>query len=263
MWKCPVCDTEFDDSVEYCKIDGTKKVVRAAKPAETPDWTCSVCGTLNDGLFCKHCGLKRGGAATTPAYPTTQTPLPFKPRQWICGRCNTPNPETVSVCTKCRRPRDDNYALRQKIYELEAKKNGARVGAILSIVAALLMFALPYISTDYRYTVYNNIMGLNLAISDGSIGIVKACSIVVLLFVLLPIPFLLAKLGVRSRNLPFTISMISAAAVTIYCSVIFFTSADVNAVMPLIFLAQALCAIFVRRYVKLLEDIENLLFRSR
>jgi len=263
MWKCPVCDTEYEDSVAFCLIDGTPKVEKVITPVATPNWFCSVCYTENDGLYCKHCGRKKGLGQDSP---TSSKPLPSaqpKARTWVCGICKTTNSETASICVKCRKSRDDNYALRQKMYDLEAKKNGARACAILCIVAVLLMFAFPYIDTDYRFTVYNNIMGYNGAIGYDSVGIVKACSIVVLLFVLLPIPFLLAKLNVRSRNLPYTIAMISAGAVAIYCAVIFFTSLDVNGVLPLIFLAQALCAVFARRYKKMMEEIENLLYHSR
>lgn len=258
MWKCPVCETEYDDSVQFCEIDGTKKVVPVARPVEPATWVCPACRTTNDGFYCKNCGHKKG-MDSEPKQPTQtggEAP-PVKPRTWVCAKCNTLNSEGATVCMRCRTPRNfnENTALREKMHAMEAQKSGARVAAILCIFAILLLFAFPYIIGDYNYTVYNNMTGAN-----GDVE--KACSIVALLFVLLPVPFLLAKLDIRKRNLPFTIVLICAGAVGVYCCVIFFGSDDVNATMPLIMAAQALAAIFIRGYVKLMEEIENLLFHG-
>lgn len=260
MWKCPVCETEYDDSIQFCVIDGTKKVVHVSRPVEPTNWSCPACHTVNDGLYCKHCGRKKGmsaGHAPRPQHVDGGSQARPRPRQWVCTRCNTANPETASVCMKCRAPRsyNKNTALRNQLNVMESKKNGARVAAILCICTILLLFSMPYIIGDYNYTVYNNVTGANGDVEE-------ACSIVALLFAILPIPFLLVKLNVRKRNLPFTISLISAGAVGIYCCVIFFGSIDVNATMLLILAAQALVVIFARRYMKLMEEIENLLFHG-
>ena len=183
MWKCPVCDTDLDDSVSFCPIDGTRRVEHKSSPVEAATWTCRACHTENDGLYCKNCGRKRtpapgsaprpqqGGAAARPAY------------QWVCAKCNAVNPDTALTCMRCRAPRDydENAALRKQLHSMEAKKNGARVGAILLICAVLLLFSVPYIVGEYGYTVYHNIGGVN-----GDVE--KACSIVALLFAIFPIP---------------------------------------------------------------------------
>lgn len=160
---------------------------------------------------------------------------------------------------RCKTPRGCNLGsgptIRDTLCSLESKKNGVRIGAILCICVVLLLFAAPYIAGEFEYTVYHNIAGYN-----GDVE--KACSIVALLFAIFPVPFLIAKLDVRRRNLPFNMSLVSAGAVGIYSCVIFFGSIDVNAVMLLITAVQALSALLAHRYVKLLEEIENALFHS-
>jgi len=248
MWKCPVCDTEYDDSVLFCAIDGNPRDGYPAKAPEEHVWICPVCKTKNDGIFCKNCGSKKEMESSSAPDPSPE---------WRCNRCNAMNPAYVTVCMKCRTPRAerDNTELRKALRRMKRKKNGARFGVILCICAVLLLFATPYIIDDADYTVYRNISGLNG-------GIEKACSIVALVFAVLPLPFLLAKLDVRRRNLPFTMALVSAAALAVYCCVIFFGSIDVNAVMPLIVAAEAVIAFLSYRYVKLLEGIDNLLFRT-
>lgn len=261
MWECPACDTIFDDSVEFCKIDGTPKVKHVSKPVEQADWTCLSCYTDNDGLYCKNCGRKRGTAMES-ALCNQSNAVPrstgqAKPCQWTCAKCETKNPENSIVCTYCSTPRsiDSSAELRRKLDNAVERKNGVRVVAIVCIVIILCLFAVPYISAYSQYTVYYNMQGYNGEIE-------KACSIVALLFSLLPAPFLLMKLDVRKRNLPFTIALISAGAISIYGFVIYFGSANANGVMLFLVALQCLIAFFTYRYVKLLEMMENLLFRS-
>lgn len=261
MWKCPDCDTEFDDSVEFCKIDGTPKVKHVSKPVEPTDWICQSCHTMNDGLYCKNCGRKKGTSLeSAPNYQSNVVQKSTEqgtPRQWTCAKCKTMNPETMAVCMYCRTPRylSSNAELREKLDTAGERKNGARIVAFVCIGIILCLFAVPYCFNSSQYTVYYNIQGYNGEIE-------KACSIVALLFTLLPAPFLLMKLDVRKRNLPFTIALISAGAISIYGFVIFFGSASVNGVMLFIVALQCLIAFFAYRYVKLLEMIENLLFRG-
>lgn len=263
MWKCPTCENEHDDSVATCPVDGTPR-----PDAETPrhaerQWTCPNCKAQNDGMFCGMCGRSRYASSV---------PVPPAEPQWRCARCNAENSVDSRYCFQCGTPKKSeasvplappappawpkgNDELREALEAAKSSKNNARIMALLCILGVLILFAIPYITGDWRYTVYHNIQGYN-----GDIE--QICSVVALIFVALPAPFLLKGLDVRKRNLPFTIAAVSAGALTIYCFTIFFGSLDPNAVLLLVAAAEGGVVLLTRRYVKLLEEMDNILLRS-
>ena len=127
-------------------------------------------------------------------------------------------------------------------------------------IAAMLfvLFLLPYAAAAYtsQYTVYNNMAGLN-----GSIE--QICSVVLLCFALLPIPFLLMKQTVTKRNLPVTMSAVSAGAIAIYSAVIWFGSMNPTAVPFLIILSAAAEVLCTVKYIEALKAMDNLMFRPQ
>lgn len=55
-WTCPDCGTV--NTGKYCSECGAKR------PEETGSWVCPNCGTENTGKFCSECGAKHGGDET-------------------------------------------------------------------------------------------------------------------------------------------------------------------------------------------------------
>src|SRR2546427_10102632 len=63
---CPQCQTEYDDTKNFCRHDGTSLETPQVreKTAPTGDLTCSQCGKLVQAgeQFCSFCGAKLEGA---------------------------------------------------------------------------------------------------------------------------------------------------------------------------------------------------------
>ena len=277
MWNCPNCETENAEETKTCLV------CSAQRPA--PDWTYATCGGINadktcgaarsvqeppremgwrctcgtrnedDARFCKNCGAAR----------SVQEP----PREtgWRCV-CGMQNISDARFCQNCGKPKGSAAGTvttapktgLQAEYELLVARANTMRGLALACIAAMLLvlFLLPYAAADYtkQYTVYNNMAGVN-----GSIE--QICSVVLLCFALLPIPYLLMKQTVTKRNLPVTMSAVSAGAIAIYSAVIWFGSMHPTAVPFMIILSAAAEVLCTVKYIEALKAMDNLMFRPQ
>ena len=277
MWNCPNCETENAEETKTCLVCGAQrpapdwtyatcgginadKTCGAARSVQEPPremgWRCT-CGTRNadDARFCKNCGAAR----------SVQEP----PREmgWRCV-CGMQNGNDARFCKNCGKPKGSaagtvttapKTGVQAEYKALETRANMMRGLAITCIAAMLfVLFLLPYAAAAYtsQYTVYNNMAGLN-----GSIE--QICSVVLLCFALLPIPFLLMKQTVTKRNLPVTMSAVSAGAIAIYSAVIWFGSMLPTAVPFMIILAAAAEVLCTVKYIEALKAMDNLMFRPQ
>lgn len=273
MWNCPNCETENAEETKTCLVCGAQrpapgwtgginadKTCGAARGVQEPTgetgWRCT-CGTRNedDARFCKNCGAAR----------SVQEP----PREtgWRCV-CGMQNGNDARFCKNCGKPKGSaagsvttapKTGVQAEYKALETRANTMR-GLALACIAAMLfvLFLLPYAAADYtkQYTVYNNMAGVN-----GSIE--QICSIVLLCFALLPIPFLLMKQTVTKRNQPITMSAVSAGAIAIYSAVIWFGSMLPTAVPFMIILSAAAEVLCTFKYIEALKAMDNLMFRPQ
>ena len=275
MWNCPNCETENAEETKTCLVCGAQRpapgwtgginadkncgAVRGAKQEPTGEmgWHCT-CGTRNEdaACFCKNCGAARGAKQEPP-----------REMGWRCV-CGMQNGNDARFCKNCGKPKGSaagtvttapKTGVQAEYKALEAKANTMR-GLALACIAAMLfvLFLLPYAVADYtkQYTVYNNMAGVN-----GSIE--QICSIVLLCFALLPIPYLLMKQTVTKRNLPITLSLVSAGAIAIYSAVIWFGSMLPTAVPFLIILSAASEVLCTVKYIEALKAMDNLMFRPQ
>lgn len=273
MWNCPNCETENAEETKTCLVCGAQrpapgwtgginadKTCGAARGVQEPTgetgWRCT-CGTRNedDARFCKNCGAAR----------SVQEP----PREmgWRCV-CGMQNGNDARFCKNCGKPKGSAAGTVttapktgvQAEYELLVARANTMRGLALACIAAMLfvLFLLPYAAADYtkQYTVYNNMAGVN-----GSIE--QICSVVLLCFALLPIPFLLMKQTVTKRNLPITLSLVSAGAIAIYSAVIWFGSMNPTAVPFMIILSAAAEVLCTVKYIEALKAMDNLMFRPQ
>ena len=244
MWNCPNCETENAEETKTCLVCG------AQRPA--PDWTYATCGGINADKTC--------GAARSVQEPPRET-------GWRCV-CGMQNKSDARFCQNCGKPKGSaagtvttapKTGLQAEYKALETRANTMR-GLALACIAAMLfvLFLLPYAAADYtkQYTVYNNMAGVN-----GSIE--QICSIVLLCFALLPIPFLLMKQTVTKRNQPITMSAVSAGAIAIYSAVIWFGSMLPTAVPFMIILSAAAEVLCTVKYIEALKAMDNLMFRPQ
>lgn len=148
--------------------------------------------------------------------------------------------------------------LRERIRQLQMKANGLKAGVIISMLIILILFAVPYYVGYDTFTIFNNIAGYT---GD---PVYQVCSIVLLIFILLPTIFILMDLKVRQRNLPITISIISGIAATIYCCVIWFGNYEEANIVPFLIILGCFSSIlFSVKYVRRLQELDNLMYRPR
>ena len=157
----------------------------------------------------------------------------------------------------------DGERMRAQLTAMKTRDIIAKVGVIACVLLCLILFSAPYLELGThnraQYTVYA-IMGGQF---EKSFPTVQICSIVVFLFTLLPAIFVLIRFHIRKRNLPITVSVISAVAVIIFCITILSGCPEANAVLYFIMLAMAGCVAFCVLHVKTLTAIDNLLYRPR
>lgn len=69
-------------------------------PADNGEWVCVSCGTMNDGMFCQRCGLRKPGAAAGEDVRFTpgDTAVPPLHSEWTCN-CGQIN--TGRDCVRC------------------------------------------------------------------------------------------------------------------------------------------------------------------
>lgn len=268
MWICRYDETENPDDVLVCPVCGNSKEEAAlpsnSEPAEDRSaWTCPKCGRNNsaDTNFCGNCGTKR---EETPPVP----------EGWTCS-CGAVNDEQYNFCKMCGKarkvkpnppepkppkhaPLDPKDEMRRQMKKLTARVVLMQILSVLCIVAMFVLFSFNYTSIDSsgfateNYTIYKNVLGVN-----GSIE--QLCSIVLIVFTLLPLPFLFAKFDINRRNLPLVIAIVSACCITLYALTIFFGVIQ-KTIIPILIVccaaAEAFCAYF---YVDALKGKENIL----
>lgn len=200
--------------------------------------------------FCVVCGAEKTAFVEPVVEPPVHREPVVEPRRYT-------NP-LVNVVTEppiiTKKP-SDAAVLQEKYDDLTRTANFFKAGIILCVFIAFVLFAQPYLNYYYNYTVYNMALGM--------IGpIEQVCSLVLLVFAILPAIFILISFDSRKRNLPATISWVSLFAIVIYCGFIYFGNADRNVVPLLIVLCYALCVFFATMYVKKLIERENVLFKK-
>ncbi len=267
MWICRYDETENPDDVLVCPICGHSKAEAATPPkiareeAPVSAWACPKCGRNNSANtnFCGYCGTRREETPQAPA-------------GWTCS-CGAANDEQYNFCKMCGKPRetkneppkpepehepDPQDIMRREMKKLEDRTVLMKVLACLCIAALFVLFAFKYTSIDSsgfsteNYTIYKNALGIN-----GSIE--QLCSIVLIVFALLPLPFLFIKFDVNKRNLPLVIAIVSACCITLYALTIFFGVIEKTIIPVLIVCCAsgvAFCAYF---YVDALKKKENTL----
>jgi hypothetical protein len=211
-------------------------------------WMCNVCEQQNrdEDKYCIICGTAREEKRTT--FYETVPPGPPKPPQ----PSKPPKAPEADIKTE-----EEERRIRFEKYDnLRRRAAYLKVCALFCVLVAFSLFSRPYIQNDWVYTIYN--------VAAGWVGqIEQICSIVLIGFALLPAIFILIPFGLRKRNLPVTISAVSAAAITIYCCVIWFGNAQSTAVPFLIILAFALCALFSTLHVRMLVEMENVMNKAK
>lgn len=252
MWKCPNCETENLDENVLCAVCGSEKKLISSITPPTPvvqetivaqsntienGWYCRACGIQNaaDAYFCKRCGTKKDEFTKQPSYTP---PSPSKPSV------------TQSMVS------DLNY----KMAQAEGKAKTLRTLAVLCLLLTVVMFFVPY-ATNCETT--NGIKDVSIFgnMQGDFNGEVQVASIVLLVMTLLPIPFLCMKLTIQRRNQPLTVSLISGICAIIYCATILFGSVKtIGFSVWCIAMLMALVPYITHRYVKMLKEIDNLLF---
>ena len=78
LQKCPKCNTTVGKGGRFCEFCGKQKKnpkeaceCQIAIPVSN-DWTCQVCGSKNDGMFCPKCGNPKGAAKSVSETPTKE-----------------------------------------------------------------------------------------------------------------------------------------------------------------------------------------------
>lgn len=210
-------------------------------------WTCPRDESIYSDTVtnCKICGYPKPieeqprSTSSAPASNSPKSPIIPYPR---------PSTKSDFLSTK---------ELREKIDQLQAQANGLKAGVIIFMVIILILFAVPYTGYD-SFTIFGNIAGY------AGDPVYQICSIVLLVFVLLPTIFISMDLKVRQRNLPITISTISGIAATIYCCVIWFGNiGNANIVPFLIILCCFFSIVCSVNYVHKLHELDNLMYRPR
>ena len=204
-------------------------------------WPCPRCEYHNEDVdsYCKICGIPK--------------PIFNEPR--INTSASTSNNPKSPTITYPRSSTNSDFMstkeLREKISALQAKANELKAGVIIFLAIILILFAVPYYRYD-SYTIFRNIGGY------AGDPVYQICSIVLLIFVLLPAVFILMDLKVRQRNLPITISTVSGIATTIYCCVLWFGSFEYANMVPFLIILccffSVLCSV---KYVRRLQELDN------
>jgi len=215
-------------------------------------WDCKTCESKNEDSdrFCVVCGAEKA-AIVVPVEDTYIKRQTFEEkRRYTDTSMNdaTKRSDVIKIST-------DAAVLQEKYDDLTRTANFFKVGILICVFIAFVLFAQPFLNYYTYYTVYNMALGI--------IGpIEQVCSLVLLAFAILPAIFILITFDSRKRNLPVTISWVTLFAIVIYCGFIYFGNADRNVVPLLIVLCFALCVFFATMYVKKLTERENVLFHK-
>lgn len=215
-------------------------------------WTCKKCDTENEesNRFCVVCGLEKTVATEPAVEPTAYREPAAEPKRYT-------NPPLFSdpIPTAITKKAPEMAALQEQYDELTRTANLFKVGVILCVFIAFVLFAQPFLNYYDYYTIYNLALGI--------VGpIEQICSIVLLGFAILPAIFVLINFDSRKRNLPVAMSWVSLIAVAIYCGVIYFGNSEHNFVPVLIVLCFALGVFFATMYVKKLIERENVFYKT-
>jgi len=211
-------------------------------------WTCPRDESVHSDTEnnCKICGYPK--PIEEQPRSTSSAPTSSNPKPWA-NTYTRPSTNSDFMSTK---------ELREKIDQLQIKANGLKAGVIIFMVIILILFAVPYYSGYDSYTIFNNIAGY------AGDPVYQICSIVLLIFVLLPTIFILMDLKVRQRNLPITISTVSGIAAAIYCCVIWLGEIEYANIVPFLIILccffSILCSV---NYVRRLQELDNLMYRPR
>jgi hypothetical protein len=220
-------------------------------------WTCPRDETTNSDtdIFCKICGK----AKPILSEPRTDTPtLGGNSKQTNYSSHNYTNDKPGTYDSATKSGFISTKELRDKIVELQNEASRLKAGVIICVAIMFLMFAFPYAINDASYTIFNNIAG---ARGD---NIYTVCSIVLLIFAILPAIFILLDLRIRQRNLPITISIVSGITTTIYCCVIWIGCGSNSNFIPFfIIVCSMFCILFSVKYVRKLQELDNLMYRPR
>jgi len=216
-------------------------------------WDCKTCECKNEETdrFCVVCGAEK----TIFVKPIEEH---IVPRESVVEpkRYTSPSFSDAAKPSFVTRTPSDAAVLQEKYDDLTRTANYFKAGIILCVMIAFVLFSQPFLNYYYSYTVFNMALGM--------IGpIEQVCSIVLLVFAILPAIFILISFDSRKRNLPVTISWVTLFAALIYCGFIFFGNSERNFVPPMIVLCFVLCVFFATMYVKKLTERENVLFSKR
>ncbi len=235
MWKCDKCGEMNNDNTTQCERCGSKRTAQ-------PGWKCSRCGEMNDGSKdqCCKCGSKRSAVKLSPTPGPASDPVP--------DPTPDPKPSDPPRTDHIILPADDYPNTGEIIKRKDVLVSQYRGLAVSATILQFLLFALKY--TYFDYTIYRACAGYY-----GSIE--QICSFLLVTLTIVPAITVLVKLDVRKRNLPITISAITASLTTVYCLVIWFGNPDSTVVPALIILLAWGVVFFAYKYAKALNEIDN------
>lgn len=216
-------------------------------------WICKKCESRNEDAdrFCVVCGAEKITFVEPAAKPPVHRAPVAEPRRY--ANPTVTDAKEPPIITK--KP-SDAAALQEKYDDLTRTASFFKAGILLCVFLAFVLFSQPFLNYYYYYTVYNMALGV--------VGpIEQVCSLVLLVFAILPAIFILISFDSRKRNLPVTISWVTLFAIVIYCGFIYFGNVDRNVVPLMIVLCYVLCVFFATMYVKKLTERENVLFHKR
>jgi hypothetical protein len=215
-------------------------------------WDCKTCECKNEDTdrFCVVCGAEK----TIFVKPIEEH---IVPRESVVEpkRYTSPSFSDAAKPSFVTRTPSDAAVLQEKYDDLTRTANYFKAGVLLCVLIAFILSSQAYTAYSAMYTIFNMALGFGGQIE-------QICSIVFLVFAILPAIFILISFDSRKRNLPATMAWVSLFAVAIYCGVLFFGNVQHTAVPVMIVMSYALCVLFATMYVKKLIERENALFKK-